>query len=300
MSSQYTKNIQPVMYDLNVFFEKGFYGLYSDYGEFLEDGIDTLDYFIDYNKSNVLFDPIESKVNTFKELDEKGIKNYSELQFKVWWYETFISSMKQVRERFELELGDNVKFFKEISDSIGLLRNVEVLPDDNILPIYDTDLNIASGNGTFAKEQLYPRNVASSVINKLRPETNLMISQMSIFNTSVYRHNMFPILGNISDSQDAHGSNLVSDYFHYARLYNVARGELESDLSKYFLDVYDLVLWYENYNPQSLEDNNQFIEKTNYELTVEGVERKVDFLKQEALIFENTKSLVNLLGVASE
>ena len=36
-----------------------------------------------------------------------------------------------------------LKFFKEISDSIGLLRNVEVLPDDNILPIYDTDLNMA-------------------------------------------------------------------------------------------------------------------------------------------------------------
>ena len=300
MSSRYTKNIQPVMYDLNVFFEKGFYGLYSDYGEFLEDGIDTLDYFIDYNKSNVLFDPIESKVNTFVELDEKGLKNYSELQFKVWWYETFITSMKQVRERFELELGDNVKFFKEISDSIGLLRNVEVLPDDSILPIYDTDLNSASGNGKFVKEQLYPRNVATSVINKLRPETNLMISQMSIYNTSVYRHNMFPILGNISDSQMPHGSNLVPDYYHYARLYNIAREELESDLSKYFLEVYDLVLWYENYNPQSLEDNNQFIEKTNYELTVQGVKRDVDLLKQEALIFENTKSLVNLLGVSSE
>ena len=36
----------------------------------------------------------------------------SELQFKVWWYETFISSMKQVRERFDLELGDNVKVFQ--------------------------------------------------------------------------------------------------------------------------------------------------------------------------------------------
>ncbi len=111
---------------------------------------------------------------------------------------------------------------------------------------------------------------------------------------------MFPILGNISDSQMPHGSNLVPDYYHYARLYNIAREELESDLSKYFLEVYDLVLWYENYNPQSLEDNNQFIEKTNYELTVQGVKRDVDLLKQEALIFENTKSLVNLLGVSSE
>ena len=288
------------MYDLNVFFEKGFYGLYSDYGDLLLDGIDTLDYFIDYNKTNVLFDPIESKVNTFVELDEKGIKNYDQLQFKVWWYETFISSMKQVRERFDLELGDNVKVFKEISDSIGLLRNVEELPDDSILPIYDTDLSLQSGNGKFVAGQLYPRNVATSVINKLRPETSSMISQMSIFNTSVYRHNMFPILGNIKTSQEPHGSNLVPDYYHYARLYNIAREDLESDLSKYFRDVYDLVLWYENYNPQSLEDNKQMIEKTNYELNVEGVERKVDFLKQEAEIFENTKSLVNLLGVASE
>lgn len=300
MSTRYTKNIQPVMYDLNVFFEKGFYGLYSDYGDLLLDGIDTLDYFLDYNKSNVLFDPIESKVNTFVELDEEGIKNYDQLQFKAWWYETFITSMKQVRERFDLELGDNVKFFKEISDSIGLLRNVEVLPDDSILPIYDSDLNLQSGDGKWVKEQLYPRNVATTVINKLRPETNLLIQQMSVYNTSVYRHNMFPILGNISDSQMPHGSNLVPDYFHYKRLYNIAREDLESDLSKYFSEVYDLVLWYENYNPQSLEDNKQMVKKTNYELNVEGVERKVDFLKQEAEIFENVKSFVNLLGVASE
>ena len=66
MSYLYEKTIDPVLYDLNVFFEKGFYNAYTNYGEqFLADGVDLLKYFLEYNKSNVIVDPITSKVNIY-------------------------------------------------------------------------------------------------------------------------------------------------------------------------------------------------------------------------------------------
>jgi|TARA_R100000781_G_scaffold32938_1_gene23969 hypothetical protein len=297
MSYLFSKTLSPELYDLNVYYEKDFYTLYSNYGEFLQEGIDTLNYFLDYNKSNVIFDPIKSKANIFEELDQGGLDSYDEIQFKVFWYETFISSMKEVQELFEKKLGDKVKFFKEISDNIGQLRNVEFLPDDNILPIFDLDFNLSSDK---IEDQLIPLNVHTTVVNKLRPETQKMILQMSLFTNSVYRHNMYQLADGVSTSKEAHGDNLVSDYFHYERLYNIAKEDLEADLTKHFQEVYDLILWYENYNPQSINSNRQDIYKTNYSLEVQDVVRSVDFLKQEITTFQNLKSFINHLGVSSE
>ena len=297
MSYLFSKTLSPELYDLNVYYEKDFYSLYSNYGEFLQEGIDTLDYFLEYNKSNVIFDPINNKVGIFKDLDQGGLDSYNQIQFKVFWYETFITSMNEVQERFKLQLGDKVKFFKEISDNIGQLRNVEFLPDESILPIFDIDFNLSSDK---IEDQLIPINVHTTVVNKLRPQTQKMLLQMSLYTNSVYRHNMYQINDTFSDSKQAHGNNLVSDYYHYERIYNIAKEDLEADLTKHFQEVYDLILWYENYNPQNPVSNRQDVDKSNFSLDVQNVERYVDFLKQEITAFQNIKSFINHLGVSSE
>ena len=123
---------------------------------------------------------------------------------------------------------------------------------------------------------------------------------MSLYTNSVYRHNMYQINDGNSTSKEAHGDNLVSDYFHYERLYNIAKEDLEADLTKHFQEVYDLILWYENYNPQNPVSNRQDVDKSNFSLDVQNVERYVDFLKQEITAFQNIKSFINHLGVSSE
>jgi hypothetical protein len=292
MSYLYEKTIDPVLYDLNVFFEKGFYNAYTNYGEeFLAEGVDLLKYFLEYNKSNVIVDPISSKVNIYESLDQEGIKTYTETQYKVWWYENFLTSMKQVRERFEAQLGDKVKFFKEISDSIGLLRNVDWIPNDSVISLIDIEMD---------NDQVIPVPVHSSVMNKLRPETENLIMQMSRANTSVYRHNMWLLPADYSgDSKTAHGEDLVPDYYHYSRLYNIGKSDLEADLSKHFGDVYELISWYETYKPQDTENNRQEMTKTHFTLGVQGIAQTVDMLKQEIDIYQNVVSFMDSLGVVS-
>jgi hypothetical protein len=199
--------------------------------------------------------------------------------------------MKQVRERFEAQLGDKVKFFKEISDSIGLLRNVDWIPNDSVISLIDIEMD---------NDQVIPVPVHSSVMNKLRPETENLIMQMSRANTSVYRHNMWLLPADYSgDSKTAHGEDLVPDYYHYSRLYNIGKSDLEADLSKHFGDVYELISWYETYKPQDTENNRQEMNKTNFTLNVQGITQNVDMLKQEIDTYQNVVSFMKSLGVVS-
>ena len=282
MSFFYTKTLDPVLYDLNVFYEKDFYSLYTNYEDYLVYGLDLLSPYLEYNKSNVIFDPIESKSLIYEELDQTpslmlpgpGLKQ--DISFQ---------AMSEVQFRFDEKLGDKIKFFTEISDSIGLLRNVNFMEDDSVLPIWDIDFNVSSDS---FEDKLIPESVASSVVNKLSPDMQIMIKQMSLYNTNVYRHNMFAINDDISSSEEAHGSNLVADYFHYDRMYKLAKEELEADLALYFNEVYQLILWYENYNPQNTINQN-----------LEG-NFPVSLLKTHIKVYNNTASFINRLGVVAE
>jgi|TARA_R100000084_G_C4652159_1_gene150470 hypothetical protein len=309
MSFFYTKTLDPVLYDLNVFYEKDFYSLYTNYEDYLVYGLDLLSPYLEYNKSNVIFDPIESKSLIYEELDQTpslmlpgpGLKQ--DISFQAYWYEKFLTSMSEVQFRFDEKLGDKIKFFTEISDSIGLLRNVNFMEDDSVLPIWDIDFNVSSDS---FEDKLIPESVASSVVNKLSPDMQIMIKQMSLYNTNVYRHNMFAINDDISSSEEAHGSNLVADYFHYDRMYKLAKEELEADLALYFNEVYQLILWYENYNPQNtINQNFQQVKKDLYYInqnasgSLEG-NFPVSLLKTHIKVYNNTASFINRLGVVAE
>ncbi len=304
MSVIFEKTIDPELYDLNIYFEKDFYEKYTNFGEdYLNFGLNILDYFVDYNKSNVIFDPVKSKADIYAELDERTglspiggspVKSMP-VQFQVFWYEQFLTSMKQVQNKFVEKVGVP-NFFKQISDSIGLLRNVNYMEDDSILPIWDIDFNI---NAERIEDMLIPEQVASSAVRKLSPTSQVMITQMALYTTNVYRHNMFAINDQINTSKQAHGSNLVADYYHYDRLYKIANEDLEADLALYFKEVYDLILWYENYNPQNPITNKQFVDKNLFYMDVQNIERAVTFIKEQVDFYNNQKSFIHSLGVTS-
>ena len=184
--------------------------------------------------------------------------------------------------------------FKDISDSIGLLRNVDYLPDDSLLAIFDVDFDLASPN---INEQLVPVNYATSIENKISPDTKLLTAYMSRFVTSTFRHNMYQLSVPYSDSKEAHGSNLVVDYYHYDRIYNIAKEDLESELTKFFGDLYEIIAFYEQYNPRDLEDNLQSKQKGAIGWTLEGLEKKTDYLKKEVGAFKNILDSMTILGV---
>ena len=296
MSYKFYTTIDPKLYDLNVYYEKDLYNKATNFGLLLAQGVDQLTDFIQWRKSLVGIDPIASQTEIFTTLDEDGLKKYSEIQYKVFWFERYLTSIAPVKRAFNKVLKDKIKIFKDISDSIGLLRNVEYLPDDSLLAIYDVDFDLVSED---LVEQLVPINFATSIENKIKPNSRILTAYMSRFCTSLFRHNMYQLAEPFADSKQAHGSNLVVDYFHYDRIYNVAKEELEADLTELYGDLYDIITFYDNYNPQDDTDNLQVKQKGAIEFTLEGLQKKTDYLKKEVGFYKNIASSLTTLGTES-
>jgi len=190
MSYKFYTTIDPKLYDLNVYYEKDLYNKATNFGLLLAQGVDQLTDFIQWRKSLVGIDPIASQTEIFTTLDEDGLKKYSEIQYKVFWFERYLTSIAPVKRAFNKVLKDKIKIFKDISDSIGLLRNVEYLPDDSLLAIYDVDFDLVSED---LVEQLVPINFATSIENKIKPNSRILTAYMSRFCTSLFRHNMYQL-----------------------------------------------------------------------------------------------------------
>jgi len=296
MSYKFFKTIDPNLYNLNIFYEKDLYSKATNYGLLLTSGIELLEDFIEYQKSLVGFDPIQQKTDVFKNINDSKFKKYKQAQFKVFWFEKYLTSITPVKNRLKLELEGKINLFKNISDTIGRLRNVEYLIDDSLLAIFDVDFDLTTDNFS---DQLVPINYSTTIQNKLKPNTKLLTSYMSRFVTSTFRHNMYQLSEPYSDSKQSHGSNLVSDYYHYERIYNIAKEELESELSKFYNDLYDIILFYENYELQNEDDNMQIKDKGSISFTLEGLEKTTDYMKKEVGFYKNILTSIQILGVDS-
>ena len=297
MSYKFYKTLDPNLYDLNVYYEKDLYEKATNFGELLVNGVEDLTDFILWSKSKVNFNPIELQTQIFENLDKDGMLKFNEIQFRIFWFERFITAMSPVKTKFYDNLASNVKIFKDISDSIGLLRNVEYLPDDSLLAIFDVDFDLTTSN---LADQLIPFNYATSIENKIKPNSKFLSAYMSRYVTSTFRHNMYQLSVPYADSKLPHGSNMVVDYFHYDRIYNIAKEELETELSDLFQDLYEIICFYEQYNPQDLTDNFQNKQKGAINFTMEGLEKQTDYLKKEVGFFKNILDSLTILGVQAE
>ncbi len=295
MSYKFFKTIDPKLYDLNVYYDPNLYNSATNFGSLLIQTSDILDDFIQLHKSRVSFDPVELQAQLFATLDSSTLDKYNEAQFKIFWFEKYLTAITPVKERFASITNGVINIFKDVSDSIGCLRNVDYLPDDSILAVFDIDFNLASDE---LVSQLIPINYATTIQNKLSVNSKILTSYMSRFCTSTFRHNMYQLALPAADNMQAHGSNLVVDYQHYNRIYNIAKEELESQLTKFYGELYDIITFYENYQYQDVEtDNLQFKEKGAISWTIEGIEKATDYLKQEVGFFKNIAKSTDILGV---
>ena len=84
-SSEFFKTIDTYLYNLNLYYNKDYYQKFSNYYKVLSYGIDTLNYFIEYNKSKVLNSTITTRADIYKQLDSTGMDEYKQIQYKIYW-----------------------------------------------------------------------------------------------------------------------------------------------------------------------------------------------------------------------
>lgn len=288
--SEYYKTIDPKLYSINLYYNKDYYQTYSNYYKLLVEGLDNLQPYIDYEKSLVLNNPVGERVKLYKNLDSVVLDNFDQIQFKVYWYEKFFNDLFTIQEQFNQEV-QIPNYFRHISDSIGLLRNYFSVPDDSTLPVKDVDFTLQ-----FAANINIPTPVGSSAFTKLRDNTQNLIAQMMLLNTSLYRKNIEGIQNEIAYSNTAHGENLVTDFLWIDIIGTLSKDTLEKSLRNYFGKLYDLVLFYENFNYGDSELNLQQMDKGAIEIKIQGVTKKIGYLKDQVTIYKNSVDLYDVLG----
>lgn len=289
-SSPYFKTIDPYLYNINLYYDKSYYEKFSNYYKVLIFGIDTLKDFIEYNKSKQLNNPITSRVQLYNNLNGSEMESYQQIQYKIYWYEKFFNDLEIVREQFYTQVKNNI-YFKQISDSIGLLRNFYTVPDDATLLIKDTNFQVQIANNI-----TLPINVGSSVFSKLRTNTVFVTQQLNFLNTVLYRQNMCNLQGDFSYPNQPHGENLVTDFNHIDKIKNIAKESLEKSLRTYYGKLYDLILFYENFNyGDYINKNLAVMEKGAIEIDIEGTIKKITYLQQEAEKYVNSVNLYSRL-----
>lgn len=289
--TEYFKTIDPYLYNINLYYNKDYYRAFSNYYKVLAFGIDTLKDFIEYNKSKVVDNPIDSRVQLYKNLDSADMNTYQQLQYKIYWYEKFFNDLNLIKETFFKQVQDPV-YFKEISDSIGILRNYFTVPDDSTLLIKDTTFEVQ-----LSDQIPIPVNVGAGVYNKLRPNTIFVTTEMNFLNTVLFRTSMQNIQNTFTYPNQAHGDNLVTDYNYIDKIRNISEELLETKLREFYGDLYDLILFYENYNPNDYEMNLAVMEKGAIEVDIQGVIKKITYLQQEAVTYVNMVNLYKTLSV---
>lgn len=289
-SSEFFKTIDPYLYNVNLYYNKDYYKSFTNYYKVLVYGIDTLKYFIEYNKSKELNSTITTRADLYKQLDSGGMDEYQQIQYKIYWYEKFFRDFDIIKQQFYKEVTSPV-YFKEISDSIGLLRNYYCVPDDSTLFVKDTDFQVQQSNNIPV-----PIGVGSSVYNKLRTNTVIVTTQLNFLNTILYRHNVSNIQNNFTYPNQAHGDNLVPDFFHIEKMKNISNESLEKSLRSYYGKLYELILFYENFNYGDYEKNLAKMEKGAIEINIENVTKKIDYLQQEVTGYVDTVNLYSRLA----
>ena len=283
------KTVDPLLYSVDLYYDKDYYKKYSNFYKLLCYGIDTLQDFINYSKSKVTSDVIGNRTDLYKYLDSTGIAKYQQIQYKIYWYEKFFSDLQVIQDQFSKAV-ESPNYFRQISDSIGLLRNTWTVIDDSTQLIKDNDFS-----AQLASSLPLPTSVGSSVYSKLRPNTLHVTVQLGFLNTVLFRHNMSNLQDNFTYPNQAHGENLVTDFNHYNKIVNISKEVMEPSLRKYYGDLYNLILFYENYNPTDADCNLQVMPKGAIEVTIEDVVKKISYIQEEVTPFVNSINLYQRL-----
>jgi hypothetical protein len=204
--------------------------------------------------------------------------------FKLWWFEKFLTAHEIVKRDLAAALGENNVYFKNFSESVGQLRNLDVVYDTSTLPLWDTELNTYDNYST-------PNTIPGIAEFCVAPETTTLAKQLCKNTNISFRENMIGLRENASkDTLEtngvmafpgmSHGGNLVTDTGHLARMGNSvdAVEDAIKDHLKGLYDVLDLL---------SNKENYKYVGKpVPIEMKVEKFTVQVDSLKNRVKSFD--------------
>ena len=298
------KTFDPELTDVNLTNTTDFLKKFSDYNKLIGKFAKEIAISNVFNHTDVVVDPVTAKAELFRDLtkgklklkdDPRGSKdkkgktfptpvkdatvglnkdsaNGLDDNFLAYWIEKYRKLHPKIQEECEKLLpGTANEYFKDISESIGCLTEVDFIDDTAVLPTWDADV----------KKYDPPVAHNSKLHNKLSKNTKMISLKMSTLLNAHSRNNLGNIINGPNShkldkdsSEDAHGNNLITDFSHRTRMNKIVT-ELVSTLQKQYKDLWRLVDWF---NTRTNKSTYKF---QKVKLEVEGVQKEIDLLKNK-------------------
>lgn len=271
----YELSLLPSYLDTVILQKTDYYKNNTNLLELFDDFIEMLNLNIDYEKGKSSGDFIKDISSIYEKLNNNkfvldGVE--VDIQNKNYYIEKYQSLSLNFKKVIEKILGDKNTFFKDLSDDVGTLLDINTIFDDSICPFYDIFYN---------ESKNIPLNIPNTIFNKVTLHNKKLQKNFSLLNDAILKNNLKDITNytDTSVSKTSHGSNLVTDYDYYERLLTFSEEIRQSVFVELTADLGEYIYFLKNLNVRNQNNNKAIL--LQFENTIEGVEENLDILKNQ-------------------
>tara|TARA_R110000787_G_C13423744_1_gene445076 strand:- start:1556 stop:2416 length:861 start_codon:yes stop_codon:yes gene_type:complete len=271
----YELSLLPSYLDTVILQKTDYYKNNTNLLELFDDFIDMLKLNIDYEKGKSSGDFIKDISSIYEKLNNNKfiLDGYEiDIQNKNYYIEKYQSLASNFKIVIEKILGDKNTFFKDLSDDVGTLLDVNTIFDDSICPFFDIFYN---------ESKNIPLNIPNTVFNKVSLQNKKLQKNFSLMNDAILKNNLKDIANytETSISKTSHSSNLVTDYDYYERLLSFSEEIRQSIFIELTADLGEYIYFLKNLNVRNQHNNKAVL--LQFENTIEDVEENLDILKNQ-------------------
>jgi hypothetical protein len=135
-----------------------------------------------------------------------------------------------------------------------------------------------------------PNNLNSTIFNKVTTNNKILQLNFTKFNDGLLKNNLKGLVnyGDIAESKKSHGNNLVTDYEYYNRLFNY-KEPIAQSISQILKGLGEYVFFIKNLNKRENDSKSSFF---IFDYNVEGLEEKIDILKNKIINIDYTSNTI--------
>jgi hypothetical protein len=270
--------LDTVVYQTSAFYEKStnLLTIFNDY-------VTELNLNLDYEKGKSSGDIFKTNVTFFEKLNKENfIINGKKIDdiFKNYYIEKYNSLFSSIKTSVSGFLGQENIYFKNYSDDVGTFTDSSCILDDSIVPYYDI----------FNEDIEIPNNLNSTIFNKVTDDNKNLQLKFSKFNNAILKNNLKGIVNytDINDVKTSHGSNLVTDFIYYQRLFKY-KEPIAQNISQILNGLGNYILFIKNTNKRQ---NSTKASIFAFDAKVEEVSEQIDILKNKISSTVYTSNLI--------
>ena len=275
----------PDYLDTVVFQTSAFYEQNSNLLDIFSDYLTELNLNLDYEKGKSSGDIFKNNNTFFKKLNDENFTiegvEIDEIN-KNYYIEKYNSLFTTIKSSVSAFISNSNVYFKNYSDDVGTLTDSSCVLDDSIIPWYDI----------FNEDIELPNDLNSTIFNKTSSNNKVLQLKFSKFNNALLKHNMQGIVNytdiEVSKSNKAHGSNLVTDYYYYKRFF-LYKELVAQSIGQLLKGLGDYIFYIKNLN---MRQNSYKASLFEYTDKIENVDEQLDILKNK---ISSTAYISNLI-----